>query len=188
VRSPLLRLSLGGYFPPGEWIGKCLITAALLYTRAWPQFWNFRRAKQHGITTRSRAAQSLAVYQDMLRQNGIFKTDEELSAELRAESVAEGTWPTAENIVIHAVLSDAELDEKLTKSMAQNGMFEEKTLEYLRKNGELQPACPQLVVGMPPSLSQLEVEWAQGHSGERIKNLPQRGHPKSLEELGLLVR
>jgi hypothetical protein len=86
------------------------------------------------------------------------------------------------------ILSDAELDEKLTKSMAQNGMFEEKTLEYLRKNGELQPACPQLVVGMPPSLSQLEVEWAQGHSSERIKNLPQRGHPTTLEELGLLVR
>jgi|HubBroStandDraft_4_1064222.scaffolds.fasta_scaffold08769_8 hypothetical protein len=50
-----------------------------------------------------KAPSSLAIYQDMLRQHGIFKTDEELSAELKAESIAEGTWPTSENIVIHAV-------------------------------------------------------------------------------------
>jgi len=39
----------------------------------------------------------------MLRQHGIFKTDEELDAELEAESRARGTWPTLENIVIHAL-------------------------------------------------------------------------------------
>jgi hypothetical protein len=93
------------------------------------------------------------------------------------------------------VLSDAQIDQMLVKSMAERGLFDDQTMAYLRKTGKLQPACPQLVVvgkEMPPSLSQieaqLEVAWARGHSSERIKNLPQRGHLKTLKALGLLVR